>query len=141
VTVVVPTTDLRCPAVLALEREGVDHTPILVEDDQHYGRILAEHWPFTVLEHDVVPWVGAFDKLAECPEPWCVHMYPFAPNAVRWALGCSRVHPGVAEQFPNLPDVWGAVAWNQLDGVVSPALIRAVGKPHIHSPAFAHVKG
>jgi hypothetical protein len=135
----------RCVARAALEREGVDFVCEVMQDDLHYGRFLAENWrgEVIVLEHDVVPWWGGIDAIRRCPEPWCVYRYPFAPNALGWALGCLRVNPELVSAHPDLPDYWRDVPWNGLDAKVVSALNSVSGKgdPHFHGPPFAHVKG
>lgn len=125
----------------ALEREGVSAEVVVLDNGYGYGRLLDRLWAdgetFVLLEHDVVPWPGAVDALLACDEPWCVHEYPFAANAVRWALGCVKV----AERLLRGDPVFRGVMWNQLDAAVVRELLLACPEgPHVHSPPFAHIK-
>lgn len=106
-----------------------------------YGQLLDELWAgrqrFVLLEHDVVPWPGAVDRLMRCPRLWCVHEYPFAANKQRWALGAVKVSGVLLEGSPG----FSGVLWNQLDAAVVRELYTACpGGPHVHGPPFAHVK-
>ena len=141
--VLIPALGPDCPAACALAREGVPTHVEIMQDDLHYGRLLAENWrgDVIVLEHDVVPWVGAMDAISDCSEPWCVYRYPFAPNAIRWALGCLRVNSELVAAHPDLPERWSGVVWNQLDAAVVAALSSVAEGPHFHDPPLAHVKG
>ena len=141
--VLIASTRERCPASVALHLEGVAFILREVEDDEEYGRFLAENWQgeVIILEHDVVPWPGAIGGLRGCMHPWCVYRYPFGPGKLGWALGCLRVNPELVAAHPDLPELWQGIAWNQLDAKVVSALTSvSVGDPHFHSPALAHVK-
>lgn len=140
--------DPDCPAALALRCEGIEHEVVVLEDDYAYGRLLTRLWHlgqgFTLLEHDVVPWPGALDLLAKCPELWCGHNYPFAPNTIRGALGCVKFSTEFIQAHPDLPEVnnWSETFWAQLDGRVCAPVANILGSRthHLHEPAFAHAR-
>lgn len=145
--VVIPALTRECPAVKALELEGVKHDVVLMEDDYSYSELMMALWnngdSFMILEHDVVPWPGAIEKLAQCSLSWCGHHYPFAPNCIRGAMGNVKFSRQLIAQCPNIYKLWETVKWNQIDGAVFPGIIEATGLKwfHRHSPDFAHVKG
>ncbi len=142
--VIVPAVEADCPAHRALSTEGIEHLTWLVAEDTDYGKIVNHLWKqgegFTIIEHDVVPWPGAVDGLERCTEPWCVHWFPLAPNAIRPAMGCVRFSTGLVQAHPDLCDEWEGALWNELDGKVYPTIIDAVGHPHRHRPDVAHLK-
>ena len=93
--VVVPALGRTCEASRALNAEGVDFLLVEMEDEGHYGRLLADLWEsgrgFTIVEHDVVPWPGALRRLADCERGWCGYEYPLGKRGkLGGALGCVR---------------------------------------------------
>jgi hypothetical protein len=146
-SVLLVATTAATPVKHALEREGVPFELALVHDDLDYARIVADRWAtgigFVLLEHDVVPWPGALTTLLNCSQPWCVHRYPFAPGAVRWALGCARFSDELVFAHPQVVDDIRGVHWSQLDGALMTSISRhtRLHHPHIHEPPFANVKG
>jgi hypothetical protein len=142
--IVVPTTNLDCPAVNALSREGILFDAVLMEDDLHYSRLWTELWlgkeTFINIEHDVAPWPGAIYAFMDCPGHWCSFMYPAAPHSLIDALGCVRINESIIERYPDLHTKWEGVAWNRMDGVVMSNLLKLGYQSHVHTPPVAHVK-
>lgn len=144
--VYVPAIDSNCPAASALSVEGVDFHLALMIDDLGYGTLLSYLWTygesFIVLEHDVVPFPGAIDALAECDKDWCVHKYPPGPNKLYYSMGCMKVSDSLIDKTRDLPHRynWEETKWSQLDGKVYPGLLEVAKEPHIHHPPLAHVK-
>lgn len=144
--VYVPSPNSDCPAGSALSVEGVDHHLVVVFDDLAYGELLSYLWKygegFILLEHDVVPFPGAMDKLEECDEDWCVHKYPPAPNKLYYSLGCIKVSSKLIEQTSDAPERfnWTETRWSNLDSRVYPAIMEKIKSPHVHEPPLAHVK-
>lgn len=141
---IVPAVQADCPAHRALSTEGVEHLTFLLDTDTGYADLVAHLWSqgegFTVVEHDIAPWPGAVDAMEWCPEPWCVHWYPFAPNAIRPAMGMIRFSTELIQANPDLGERWKGVEWHQLDGKVYPAVLAVAGEPHRHLPDVAHLK-
>jgi hypothetical protein len=108
--------------------------------DRDYSRLLTDLWRegegFTIVEHDVVPFPGAISALEACEEPWCVHWFPFAPNAIRPALGLVHFSTGLIN---SIRLGWDCDWWH-LDGQVYPMLHLCAGDPHRHHPDVAHLK-
>ncbi len=144
--VYVPAIKEDCPAASALSVEGVDFHLAIMWDELGYGTLLSYLWNvgggFIVLEHDVVPFPGALDSLAECNEEWCVHKYARAPGKLHYALGCMKVSDSLIDKTKDLPDrySWQETKWSQLDGKVYPGLLEVIKEPHIHEPPLAHIK-
>lgn len=142
--IIVATTNLDCPAVNALAREGLLVETFLMGDDFHYGRLWTQLWEdgdgFINVEHDVVPWPGALYKMMECPHHWCSYMYPAAPHGLIDALGCIKVGKTIIDNYPELPERWKDAPWNRLDGMVMGGLVKAVRSSCVHLPPVAHAK-
>lgn len=142
--IIIPTTNLDCPAVNALSREGILFEAVLMEDDYHYGRLWADLWErgegFINIEHDVVPWPGALYLMMECPMHWCSYMYPAAPHNLTDALGCIKIGETIIDNYPNLSEGWKDTAWNRLDGAVMSKLVKQGKESHVHTPPVAHAK-
>ena len=59
---------------------------------------------FISMEHDIVPWPGAIDQIAQCKAPWCVFMYDPVEDAMsRPNLGLVKIG---ADLIKMIPDVW-----------------------------------
>lgn len=142
--IIIPTTNLFCPASNALSREGILIDAVVMQDDYHYSRLLTDLWKrqesFIIVEHDVVPWPGAIYSMLDCPEQWCAYSYPRAPGDLIEALGCIFIDESLIKENVDLHKYWNHVAWNQLDGAVISQLLRVGYKPHVHTPPVAHAK-
>lgn len=140
--ILVPTIYSDGAAQKALRTEGVTYTTIFCHDIYQYSKAIRSHWnqELIIVEHDVAPWPGALTLMQLCSRPWCVHTYPFAPNAMRWAMGCVRFSASLVQTNPNLVDCLDGVTWNQVDGTLIPKVIEVAGQPHIHYPPVAHLK-
>lgn len=128
-------------AARALHMNHVAAEEHVLEGEYGYGRLMDDLWAagnrFVLLEHDVVAWPGAVERLLRCPRVWCVHEYPLGPGTVRWALGCVKVSGVLLGYRPG----FSGVVWNQLDAAVVRELLAVCpGGPHVHDPPFAHVK-
>jgi hypothetical protein len=138
--VVIPSPEPRCPALDALEMEGVDELHLaLCTAPTDYGRVFSEYWnrgePFIVCEWDICPWPEAIDKLSECNAGWCAHRYPLHRGNVTLSFGLGKYRPQ-----GEAPAEWAQTRWDQLDGQVIPVLNRLYGKPHVHEPPVAHAR-
>lgn len=142
--VVIPALSLDCSAAKALGREGIPAEIVLMDDWFAYSELLEKLWRnkegFIILEHDIIPWIGALDALEECEEDWCSYPYPFAPNTIRTAMGCIKISSDIINDNPDLYKKWHKKLWNQMDGTLIPALIESNYKEHIHYPPLAHIK-
>lgn len=145
--VVIPALSETCEAARALNAEGVEFSLVRMEDERHYGRLLADLWKlgrgFTVVEHDVVPWPGALRRLDSCEREWCGYEYPLGQRGkLGGALGCVRFSTRLIEAHPNLADAWGSSSWRGLDGRVQIDVGRASGREHyhVHQPPVAHAR-
>lgn len=142
--IVIAALNGNCPAALALRKEGVQFELVLMKHEYSYSDLFCHLWKiqesFISLEHDIVPWPGALEKLRQCGRSYCSYEYPLAPNAMQAALGCVKISDSVMKKYPLLWKLWDNVLWNQLDGRVCTALLATFGETHIHTPPFAHVK-
>jgi hypothetical protein len=150
IPVIVPTSRPLPPPVRALVAEGEEVVEVVMQDDNHYGRLMTMQWQtrqgFIVVEHDVVPWPGAIRQLRECPEDWCSFEYPMPFSAwepVRqgfcYSLGCTKFSTALVERHQPTPE-WGGTCWDGLDGQVIGMLQTAGETCHLHSPPVAHLK-
>jgi hypothetical protein len=145
--VLICSTHPNPPAERALAFEGIPCKLLRVQDEYDYGRHIYRWWgedDLIILEHDTIPWVGALTHLQLCPKPCCAHAYPFAPNAVRIALGCLKISLDLQEACEETFDLseLAHTRWNEVDAVLYRALqSQGIDKPHLHGPPFAHVKG
>lgn len=136
---VVVTPERNCPAHRALAMEGVPHDEIHATRSHDYGEWFAALWnmgqPFVVVEHDIIPFPGAIERLWNCPEPRCTHRYPLHQGNVTLGFGIGKYVP----QGPA-PDSWRETEWRMLDGMVVPVLNERLGLPHVHEPPVAHAR-
>lgn len=144
--VVVVATSTKCPAVAALKSELIDFDLVIARDDYTYGCTLSHYWrmgeDFVNVEHDVVPWPGAIERLRKCEARWCIHQYPIGHSGkLQSALGIVRFSKRLITEQPDACRGWKDTRWNGLDAQVYGALQIDRGfAPHIHLPPVAHLK-
>jgi hypothetical protein len=141
VVVAIPPSAVVMYAVRALVSNCVLHETRIMEDDFAYGRLLTELWnqgeTFIVVEHDIVPWLGALEHLAACPQPYCAFPYRIG-GGIGAGLGCTKIAGSLLRKL-GAHD-FSAVRWDLLDGKVSDA-IAAAGRTtmHLHFPPVTHM--
>lgn len=137
--VVIASPSEDCVAHRALEQEGVPHDVLLCEGQFGYGKHLARLWGgegFVLLEHDVVPWVGAIQQLQDCEGDWCGFRYAKGGSTIR-ALGCVKFSDRLARL--EITEGWSREPWFSLESKVLRAVHR-VTEVCKHSPALGHAK-
>jgi len=150
--VIVPYKTLWHETRAALEADGrqaeyfdVGHTPTA------YHELMLAVWAegkgFTVVEQDIVPYVGAIAELEACPEPWDGKPY-WIGGTFDCYLGCTRfsdalVHdnPGLMESLDRLPDDGTPRRyWGRVDTRLAQVLRDQYGLHiHAHWPAVEHM--
>ena len=146
--IVVPALSHGEPAEQALRMENLlPEVHLVAGDDFAYGRLLKRCWhdgatycvSFAVVEHDVVPWPGALQKLWECPEPYCGYCYLLGRGQIGGALGCVRFAGDFLRANPGAADEWDRVPWYALDGHIATTMRRlGLDDYHIHEPPVGH---
>ena len=143
-TVVVPFTSVEPEvreALLEFHPRYVD----VSDSDWGYWRLLCDLWAgrqtFVVVEHDVVPPLGAVRALLDCPRDWCGHAYPMGAIAGT-ALGCVKLGAGLMERTPNavsriLPQ---HRSWRALDSMVLGTLRNNGEEEHVHEGLARHLR-
>lgn len=129
-----------CAAHRALCAEGVEHEEHVCDGPTGYAALVADAWRqggFVLVEHDVVPWVGAIRQLEECEGDWCGFRYAKGGSTIR-ALGLVKFSERLARAHPDLADDWPGVAWPELEAAVLPAVSR-VARVCKHGPPAGHV--
>ncbi len=140
--VVVASLGEGCLAHRALEQEGVEHSERVCRGDHGYGRLVAELWAdgegFVLVEHDVVPWVGAISQMEDCPGDWCGFRYAKCRSTVR-ALGLVKFSDDLVGAYPELSRGWAREPWQTLESAVLRA-VHSVVEVCKHGPPAGHVK-
>lgn len=148
-SIIIPTRSYGSPPARALVIEGYEVTEVLMEDPQHYGRLVAGWWRigngFVLVEDDIVPWPGAIKELLECDRDWCGYEFPrtapqYEPRA-GWCLGlgCVRFSHKLVRRY-NMAALDGSQRWDEVDGAVIGTLQTAGETCHCHTPPVAHLK-
>jgi hypothetical protein len=138
-------------AHLALTAEGVDHEARHCAGDTGYGQLIVDLWAagegFVMVEHDVAPWMGAIEQLADCPNDWCQFRYPKHGGSLTRGLGCTKFSDRLVAGYPGLSVDWSATDWRVLDGAVGAAVADALKAEDpdrhplcTHEPPVAHVR-
>jgi len=126
-----------------LAAEGVEYETLRADGNLGYSRLMTEIWArglgFVVVEHDVAPWFGAIAQLGACSRDWCMFRYPDGGMLSR-GLGCTRFSDRLVRDYPDLPDKWQGVEWQNIDGAVGSAVAALVGHPCYHTPPVAHAR-
>jgi len=128
---------------------GYDYRPVDVSgDDFAYGRHFAARWAqrqdFVNVEHDCIPWPGAIEAIASCPEPWCTYDYSLPCLRERdmhhpttmVPLGCAKIG---ADLMIATIDIWKAPChWENCDRRITEEA-RALGlEVHQHFPGIVN---
>lgn len=148
--VVIPTRTLGSAPARALCIEGYEVTEVVMEDPQHYGRLIAGQWKtglgFVLVEDDVVPWPGAVQAMLDCEHDWCAYEFPrthprYEPRA-GWVLGlgCVRFSHALVRRYSLEDRLDGSQRWDDVDGAVIGMLHTANEVCHVHTPPVAHIK-
>ena len=142
-TVVVAAITPNSFASQALDAEGVKHVEHVCEGEFGYGQMMADYWRkgegFVLIEHDVVPWVGAVEKLQKCPSDWC--SLPYARSgSTMISLGAVKFSTALVKSMPpETYEPWAEVSWRELDGrVLTP--VHRMHRNCKHSPAAGHIR-
>ncbi len=131
------TTEAECPAHWALAQERVEHRVIVSEGPFGYGDNFADLWergePFIHLEHDIVPWPGAIDELAGCPESWCA--FESIILGGRLSIGF-----GIGKHSPEGKAPCRGADWEHVETAIRSYLREHAIREHIHTPPVAHAR-
>lgn len=125
---------------LNLENQGVAaEYRELQGKDSGYPDLFKELWsagePFILVEHDILPYPGALNRLQDCEHPFCGVGYQVRDRIESW-LGCTKFEPARLGNCP-LPADW--TLW-QFDVPVQFELgDRGFGK-HVHMPPAVHLQ-
>lgn len=144
--VFMPFTRLTNATLVALM--GYDYEPVELDSLYGYGEYFrARWWPprsFINVEHDCVPWPGALESLADCPEPWCAYWYSLA--CVRDAdinhpttsvpLGCVKVGERLIDATRGAWD--DPIKWHRCDGYLTQIAREAGFRVHRHYPGIVN---
>lgn len=129
------------------------HFHHVVGDDWAYTDYLQAQWDkrdaFINMEHDIVPWPGAFDALQVCPEFWCFFGYQAGVDVA----SCGAAQFGLVRfshfLIKALPHVWtqmrtdhGATTrpWAYNDIHFFDYATRRGFRPHQHFPAVLNAQ-
>lgn len=137
--------------VAALERDSVAHRALVAEGVPHqehvcegylgYAAVVSEAWRrggFILLEHDIVPWVGAIQELQDCESDWCAFAHAKSGRTLR-ALGLNKFSDRLVSEYPYLWEEWESEPWQFLERGVLVAAAR-VAEVCEHSPAVGHAR-
>lgn len=138
--VVVPALTEYCPAALALRAEGLEPMVTLLEHDDDYARMLQRLWreeqTFILVEHDVVPWPGALERLWDCEEMCCAYQYPLGSGGeLGTGLGCLKLSTEFLRNRPYIATILTDSPWYRLDTLILPKV-----QAHLHAPPVGHVR-
>lgn len=113
---------------LNLEIQGTEAEYREMTTETSYAELFIELWarqvPFILVEHDVLPWPGAIEQLANCSLGWC---------GFNTSLQCTKFVPFMLGECPVTPDTH----WQQVDKVFWTLEDRF--KFHEHSPQVVHL--
>ena len=149
---IVPHTQAMRPIVPeVLERVlGLKPDYRFIDGDQDYFYLMENLWheqeDVIIVEHDVLPWPGAIEELAQCPYPWCSCSYKIGLSQTGKA-GYGAYHTFGCTKFSShfmglLPYVWQQVEsrhWRHLDAQLSTQAIAIGQTPHPHRPSVLHL--
>ena len=136
---------------LALQQDGVAAEYHQMRGDEDYHDLLSRLWTecategFIVVEHDIVCWPGAIQKLIDCRHPWCVYPYYCSVGWILDGLGCAKFGPGLLQLYPDwLREPFPACCAHTrnycgLDRLVAHRAQELGLKPHVHRPGVTNL--
>jgi hypothetical protein len=121
----------------------------LDDDPWSYTRYMQDRWDegqtFINVEHDVVGWPGALERLMACEKPWCVHGYTIKIEGATAPFGFAKITDWLMTMLPNVWDDmltcghWPNDAWAHCDSwFFIYAKARGI-HPHQHLPSVLNV--
>jgi hypothetical protein len=145
--ILIPAIKDDCIAAKALRAEGLEPTVEIIKGPKGYSDIFGKWWRaqegFIVVEHDIVPWPGALQKLWDCPESWCGHSYPLHGQGLFGGyLGCTKFSRDLTVKHPKLVQWVWQTRWQDIDGIMLMKLQEITGQEHfhLHFPPVGHVR-
>lgn len=118
----------------ALKDYDVDY--VKLDNGLGYWRLLKSLWEkpedVIIVEHDVVPWMGAIEQLETCDHDYCGYGYTEEGKEVNF--GCAKLTAKHMSQIPNLWDKMLLRNWRDCHGHHGEGY-EAIGvKPYQHAP-------
>jgi len=141
--VVLPSVHSDSAAERALRTVGVTPLVEIVSRPADYSEVLTRYWKrgsgFVLVEHDIVPWPGALERLADCSKDYCGYYYQLS-GRLGGTLGCVKFSERLLQEHPNLFLYWRGTRWDCLDGRVALAMLSLGYEDfHVHQPPVAHL--
>lgn len=134
---------------LALVQDGVGADYIHMPGDGSYFDLLERCWRagegFILVEHDIVPWPGAIQQLANCHYGWCTLPYYCSVGWIRDGLGCTKFSAGLLAAYPEfLHEPFPACCSHTryycgLDRLVAHRMAEHGIHPHVHQPGVVNL--
>ncbi len=142
---IVPYTNLRPLVRATLEQYNLHPKFVKLSGEDDYWNLLSQLWEekesFVLNEHDVLPWPGAIQEIADCPADWCSYTYRMKKGyGIHHAFGCTKIGQGLIEA---IPDAWinvDSTHWHDLDGQLCIMARNSGITPHPHRPPVIHLK-
>jgi hypothetical protein len=118
---------------------GIRPRLVKLERDISYDILFRKLWeegePFIIVEHDIVPYPGALERMWESSAPWCGFGY-LVFGKIRSYLGCTKFVPKELGSCP-LPDEYQS--WQVMDRKIEAELIKRGFNGQIMEPPVAHL--
>ena len=123
---------------------GFDFRPAKMTSDTSYYHLLSELWTggedFLIVEHDIVPRLDNFRRMAECRKAWCLNPYAGPDKIVLTkSHGFTRYRTSFCAQYPDVMDKISEHGWHALDSRLYTILDNAGEYPHVHTPLVEHL--
>lgn len=134
-----------------LREQGIDPIYLEMDNADGYWSLLKSLWnqgdTIIVVEHDIWPWPGATQEIAECSKPWCAFAYhryfdQEHPRSLHDYFGFGCVKFGT-ELMLRTARIWRECAdthWSKLDSHFERATSELGIRPHHHRPPVLHLK-
>jgi|SRR5215831_7556408 len=134
---------------MALRQDGIEAQYVQMRENQDYHKLLRALWgekeTFVVVEHDVVCWPGAIQRLVNCRESWCTLPYYCSVGWITDGLGCTKFSGSLQRKYPEFlsapyPSCCAhSVAYCGLDRTIAHRFEQLGIEPHVHSPGVVNL--
>lgn len=105
-----------------------------------YADVMRDLWrrpgDLIIVEQDVIPPSGAFDRFIHCPAPWCTHPHWTGEHYQHDSLGLAKFSADLRRRLPQLADqvcaapdsrYWVRRGWTHIPRDCSPATLNRDG--------------
>jgi hypothetical protein len=134
---------------IALQQDGIYAQFVPMVNDFSYFELVSGLWEkqedFIIVEHDIIVWPGAIQKLTNCKHMWCTYPYYCSVGWILEGLGCTKFSKKMMKKYPDyFKEPFPTCCKHDknycgLDRFIAHRGIELDIKPHVHNPGITNL--